>query len=79
MKFGFLMENDKYSYARMVGFTVVVFYMIFAGRISWVTKTLPDIPPSLMLLAVMGYGIGKAGEILINGQNKVTLSNKDGG
>ena len=61
---GFLCEDNQFSYARVVGFTSVVYCMIFGGKIAVVTHQLPDLPFGWMTLAIFAYGIGKAPEII---------------
>jgi len=64
MKLGFLKESGEYSFARVVGFSLVVYWMVFAGRISLVTNTLPDLQFGILSLILLAYGINKTAEVM---------------
>jgi len=75
MKLGFLMEGNEYSFARVVGFMLVVYWMVFSGKISLATNTFPDMPFGIISLVLLAYGINKTTEAVIaNGNSKINLT-----
>ncbi len=51
--------NGKLSYGRVVGFLVLIWYMVIATYIVIEKKEFPDIPAGLSLLLMGLYGINK--------------------
>jgi hypothetical protein len=80
MRLGFLKENGEYSFARVVGFMLVIFWMVFAGKIALATNVISDMPFGIITLVLLAYGINKTAEVMVaNGNSKTSLSNKEGG
>lgn len=78
MKLGFLMEGNEYSFARVTGFLVILFYMYNATMIMIKTGQFLDIPWGIATLAMMPYLGNKGAEVLMtNGANKTSLTTKD--
>lgn len=78
MKIDFLMEGEVYSFARVMGFMLAVWWMIFASKIIIATKTMQDMPFGIITIILLAYGIGKTGEVILsNNQSKTTISNAE--
>ena len=77
MMLGFLKENGEYSFARVIGFMLVCFWMVFAGKIALSTNAIQDMPFGIITLVLLAYGINKTAEVMVaNGNSKTSLSNK---
>jgi len=59
---GFLCENGVMSFARVVGFILVVYYMVLGSAISIATREFVDMPFGLLSLVLLAYGINKLTE-----------------
>ena len=57
---------------------LVVYWMVFTGKITLATNTMPDMPFGIITLVLLAYGINKTTEVLVaNGNSKTALSNKE--
>lgn len=78
MKLGFLMESEVYSFSRVMGFMLVIYWMIFAGRVTLATNVMQDLPFGIITIVLLAYGIGKTGEVIVsNNASKTTISNAE--
>ena len=57
-------DKNKYSFSRIVGFILTVFYMGIGGYLSIVNQQFQDLPPYLALLIAALYGINKFGSVV---------------
>ena len=58
-RLSFLMEENDYSFARVMGFSIMLFYMYNATIIMKATKVFIDMPWGLISLVILGYGINR--------------------
>lgn len=74
---GCLKEAGEYSFARVVGMFLVIFWAVFAGKIALATNVIGDMPFGIITLVLLAYGINKTAEVMVSsGANKTSLSNK---
>ena len=52
-------EKDKWSFSRISGFFLILFYIIGGGYIVLTTKQFPDIPQWLGITILSLYGINR--------------------
>lgn len=61
-------KENKLSFARLTGFLLVVFYILWACFIVFTEKRIPDIPLYVFLLISALYGLNKFAEVFRNGK-----------
>uniref|UniRef100_A0A7V3ZTJ2 Uncharacterized protein n=1 Tax=candidate division WOR-3 bacterium TaxID=2052148 RepID=A0A7V3ZTJ2_UNCW3 len=58
-------NNGKVSYTRVSGFIGFVSYLIWGFYLTFVNKSIPDLPPGLLVLLLGLYGINKMSDVFM--------------